>query len=50
MLRMTRAASFMMGLGLLATDDPGCAARPGALVLDPFGDNQQIESGYLELT
>jgi hypothetical protein len=26
-----------LGLGFLATYDPGCAARPGALVLDPFG-------------
>ncbi len=39
-----------MGLGFLATDDPGCAARPGALVLDPFGDHQQIEKTDLEFT
>jgi hypothetical protein len=36
-----------LGLGFLATYDPGCAARPGALVLDPFGDNHQIEKNRL---
>jgi hypothetical protein len=28
---------------ITATYDPGCAARPGALVLDPFGIDCELE-------